>query len=435
MVQTLPFGALPKADLIVDAVYEGEVGGLISGEALSHLLPGVGNQGGFRASGRGDNKKFVVLFTSGEDKDWPDDLDPNTGRFVYYGDNKTPGHELHTTQRRGNRILRRVFDLLHESAPRRSKIPPFLVFSRCATPSSGRSVQYRGLAVPGFTGLPSTEDLVAVWKTSEGQRFQNYRAVFTILDVPQVSRAWIDDLRVGRTDSINAPAAWREWVETGKYRPLTAENTTDIRSREAQLPDTGTQTAILESVWEHFRDAPRAFEAFAAWLFKLHDQNAIIDEITPATRDGGRDAIGRYRLGLRDDPVYVEFSLEAKCYRPPLNGQRGNSVGVRDVARLISRIRHRQFGVLVTTSIVGKQAYEEVRRDRHPIVFVCARDIVNILTTAGLNTVAIVRDTLEHEFDIPTTTCQTETDPAVARKERSGEGGRVGRSNRTREKL
>ena len=411
MVQTLPFGALPKADLIVDAVYEGEPGGLLAGEALSHLLPGVGNQGGFRASGRGDNKKFVVLFTSGEDKDWPDDLDPNTGRFVYYGDNKTPGHGLHTTQRRGNRILRRVFDLLHESAPRRSKIPPFLVFSRYATPSSGRSVQYRGLAVPGFTGLPSTEDLVAVWKTSEGQRFQNYRAVFTILDVPQVSRAWIDDLKTGSVASLHVPDAWRDWVETGRYRALTATNTTDVRSREAQLPDAVTKANILEAVWQHFQDAPRDFEAFAAWLFKMHDQNAIVDEITRATRDGGRDAIGRYRLGLRDDPVYVDFSLEAKCYRPPLNGQRGNSVGVRDVARLISRIRHRQFGVLVTTSIVGKQAYEEVRRDRHPIVFVCARDIVNILTTAGLNTVEVVREKLENEFAIRNPTFPMETGP------------------------
>ena len=304
-----------------------------------------------------------------------------------------------------------MFDLLHESAPRRSKIPPFLVFSRYATPSSGRSVQYRGLAVPGFTGLPSTEDLVAVWKTSEGQRFQNYRAVFTILDVPQVSRAWIDDLKTGSVASLHVPDAWRDWVETGRYRALTATNTTDVRSREAQLPDAVTKANILEAVWQHFQDAPRDFEAFAAWLFKMHDQNAIVDEITRATRDGGRDAIGRYRLGLRDDPVYVDFSLEAKCYRPPLNGQRGNSVGVRDVARLISRIRHRQFGVLVTTSIVGKQAYEEVRRDRHPIVFICARDIVNILTTAGLNTVEVVREKLENEFAICNPTFPMETGP------------------------
>jgi hypothetical protein len=42
---------------------------VITGEALSRLLLGTGNQGGFRASGRGDENKFVVLYTSGEDRD------------------------------------------------------------------------------------------------------------------------------------------------------------------------------------------------------------------------------------------------------------------------------------------------------------------------------------------------------------------------------
>jgi hypothetical protein len=43
-------------------------------------------------------------------------------------------------------------------------------------------VQFRSLAVPGATGIASTEDLVALWKSSRGQRFQNYRALFTVLD-------------------------------------------------------------------------------------------------------------------------------------------------------------------------------------------------------------------------------------------------------------
>jgi Restriction endonuclease len=65
-----------------------------------------------------------------------------------------------------------------------------------------------------------------------------------------------------------------------------------------------------------------------------------------------------------DDPVYAEFSLEAKCYQPGFDGKVVNTIGVREVSRLISRIRHRQFGVLVTTSVVAPQAYEEVREDR-----------------------------------------------------------------------
>ena len=404
MVRIVSFAELPASDLIVDAVYEGEPGGKLSGEALSRLLPGVGNQGGSRACGNGDDKKFVVLYTSGEDKDWPDTLDLNTGQFVYFGDNKRPGHQLHETQRGGNQILKRVFDLLHAEPSGRARIPPFLVFKKYPTARSSRSFQFKGVAAPGFAALPATTDLVAVWKTSDGQRFQNYRAVFTILDIPVVTRQWIDDLAAGNPLSANVPRAWHDWANTGAYQALIAERTTAIRSQEAQLPNTPTKKAILQAVYEHFKEDPHAFEAFAARIFQMYDQRVIIDEITRASVDGGRDAIGKYLLGLSEDPVLAEFSLEAKCYRPALNGAAATTVGVRDVARLISRIRHRQFGVLVTTSVVGRQAYEEVREDRHPIIFFSGKDIADILTSSGYNTAELAEGFLQREFPFRCTT-------------------------------
>ncbi len=388
------------ADLIVDAVYEGGQTKDAGSDAISKVMPGTGNQGGFRAAGTGEDKKFVVLYTSGEDADWPDHLDLNTGQFVYFGDNKTPGHELHDTRRGGNRILRRVFDLLHAEASQRALIPPFFVFKKHPTPASARSVQFKGLAAPGFQGLPATSDLVAVWKTTSGQRFQNYRAVFTVLDVPVIPRAWLNDVAGDRAVSKNTPQAWGDWVATGSYRALVSESTTVIRSSEEQLPDTPLKRELLGAVYDHFKDAPVAFEAFAARIYQMHDQRVIIDEITRASVDGGRDAIGRYLLGLSDDPVYAQFSLEAKCYRPSLNGEAANAVGVREVSRLISRIRHREFGVLVTTSVVGRQAYEEVRADRHPIIFLSGKDIAEILTTSGFNTLERVTALLQREFPL-----------------------------------
>lgn len=130
------------------------------------------------------------------------------------------------------------------------------------------------------------------------------------------------------------------------------------------------------------------------------DGRVILDEITRGVVDGGRDAVGRYLLGLGDDPVYAEFSLEAKCYRPPTNGQRPTSVGVKEVSRLISRIRHRQFGVLVTTSVIARQAYQEVREDRHPIIFICGRDIAQILVDNGYNSPELVQTLLANEFPV-----------------------------------
>jgi hypothetical protein len=400
MSQTFPFSRLPIADLIVDAIYESSTDGRLSGEPISKLLPGSGNMGGFRASGRGDRKNWVVLFTTGEDRDWPDSLDLNTGKFIYFGDNKTPGHELHDTRAGGNRVLRHAFSRLHDETTPRVDVAPFFIFKKHQTRNGSRSVQFKGLAVPGFPGVSATEDLVAVWKSTDGQRFQNYRSTFTILDAPVVLRAWIADLAAGKPNTLNAPKAWQDWVVTGTYRPLVAEPTTVIRSVEQQTPDTPLKTSILECVWTHFQNTPIAFEKFAARVYQMTDSRVIIDEITRGTIDGGRDAIGRYSLGLADDPVYAEFSLEAKCYRPPINGVAPNTIGVKEVSRLISRIRHRQFGVLVTTALVARQAYEEVREDRHPILFISGRDIAEILISNGFNTVERVAALLASEFKV-----------------------------------
>jgi hypothetical protein len=98
--------------------------------------------------------------------------------------------------------------------------------------------------VPGYPGLSSTEDLVAVWKSTDGQRFQNYRAIFTVLDASVISREWINDLAAGNPLSENAPKTWRDWVVSGKYLPLKAEATTVIRSIEEQTPDTSLKHEV-----------------------------------------------------------------------------------------------------------------------------------------------------------------------------------------------
>src|SRR5207249_11055292 len=67
------FDELPSADLIVDAAYAGGRAGTYGDDPISRLLP-VGNRGGFRTSGspRRGGTRFVVLYTTGTDPDWPD---------------------------------------------------------------------------------------------------------------------------------------------------------------------------------------------------------------------------------------------------------------------------------------------------------------------------------------------------------------------------
>jgi hypothetical protein len=374
------FDQLSNCDLIIDAIYEGGNSGNLKDDPINKLLS-VRNQGGFRFAGKAPNYKYVVLYTSGNDIDWPDNIDTETGIFQYYGDNKKPGQDLHKTS--GNLFLKILFDSLHSENDQRVNVPPIFVFRKFETNKSKRSVQFLGLCVPGVLKKNSINDLVAIWRTAGGQRFQNYRAFFTILNIPKITRPFINSLDSKTESTKNYPIAFKKWKDTGKYEALTSEKTVEIRNDGEQLPDSTYKWKLLNEIFQFFKPYPILFESFATDIYCMSDSRAVRDEITKPSRDGGRDAIGRLKLGLDNDPIFAEFALEAKCYNPGKNKNDRVTVGVRGVARLISRIRNRQFGILVTTSIVGKQAYEEVREDKHPIILISGGDIIEILIKNG----------------------------------------------------
>ena len=387
-MQRFSFQQLESSDLIVDAVYEGGRAGNAGDDPLTRLI-GVSNQGGFRYLGTKESPKLIVLTSSFNDPDWPDHLDCETGILTYFGDNKHPGRELHDTPRNGNVLLQQTFDALHSIPARRGDVPPILVFGNAG---SYRDVIFLGLAVPGVPELEAMEDLVAVWKIAGGQRFQNYRAALTILNVPRLKRVWIEDFKSGDPFTESCPDVWKAWVETGSYAPLRAERSIEHRSREEQLPEDESGNRVIETLHQHFSEWPVGFEACAARITQLMDSNFFSFDLTRPSRDGGRDAIGLYRVGHGSSAIFVDCALEAKCYGS------SNSVGVREVSRLISRLRHRQFGVLVTTSYVHSQAYSEIKEDGHPVLVIAARDIVQILSRGGLSSPEDVTRWLANEF-------------------------------------
>jgi hypothetical protein len=152
---------------------------------------------------------------------------------------------------------------------------------------------------------------------------------------------------------------------------------------------------MVRSIHRYFIEEladPYRFEACAVDIWRRCAPATGVVDLTRPFRDGGRDAVGSYMLGPLSDRLAVEFALEAKCYTLT------NTVGVREMSRLISRLRHRQFGVFVTTSTYNPQAYEEVRLDDHPVVLICARDIVDILTSTGIASPAATKDWLRTTF-------------------------------------
>ena len=387
----VPFIDLPTADLHLERLYLAGKSGTIGDDPLARLLP-VGNQGGFRYYGspRRGSVKLVVLYTSGVEVDWPDLLDPQTGIFTYYGDNRKPGDELHGTKRQGNSLLRDVFQLVHGSAADRVQVPPFLLFEK-AFPR--RTVRFRGLLAPGAETLSPDDELAAIWRSKSGLRFQNYRARFTVLDTQIVPRSWINALIAGRPSTDGpCPPVWREWVRGRSYAPLVAPSTTVIRSKREQLPTDPVGLTILRTIHKYFAKRPHDFEACTVAIWRLIAPATGNADVTRPSRDGGRDAVGEYLLGPPADRIALDFALEAKCY------SESNGVGVKEVSRLISRLRHRQFGVFVTLSYFNQQVYEEVRSDRHPIALICGRDIVAALRGHGFGDEMAVSAWLEMQF-------------------------------------
>lgn len=386
------FNQLGDADLVIDKVYKGGVAGSAGDDPLAKLLP-VGNQGGFRYRGSPTNGsvRLCVLYTSGVETDWPDRLDLATGDFSYFGDNRQPGSQLLATRRRGNLLLQETFGRANAGPSERATVPPYLLFEKG---SVGRDVVFRGLLAPGSARLSPEEELVAVWRTTRGSRFQNYRAHFTVLDLPVVERRWINEILAGNPLGPACPDVWRLWA-SGVFTPLEAPRSVTFRSQHEQVPATKLGNDVLKVIWQHFASAPHRFEHFAADLWLMCDERVTSIDVTRPTKDGGRDAIGEYLIGPNSDPIKIDFALEAKCYGPK------NGVGVKEVSRLISRLRTRQFGILVTTSYLSSQAYHEIREDGHPIIVISAVDIVEILSRVGLRSPEEVSTYLQVHHVLP----------------------------------
>ena len=375
------YSEISTADLYVDALYCGprpQKRGTAN-DVLTVMLHNSKNQGGFRIPHRRDKSiPYIGLYLSGYEPSWPDSFDPETGILVYYGDNREGGREVEKTSIGGNRELRRMFDNLWKGGESLKDIPPIFVFQK---ESKGWDVVFLGLAVPGVKNLHGDDCFRTVWRSKNGVRFPNYVAKFTLLNLgaEYVSRAWIEALFNDATNKDQlAPTAWKTFQKNGlkEIEALAAPNVIDYPGKAAMLPDDQDGMNMLKIIHSKYsKNDPTKFERLAVKLMYMMDSNYTRIENTRPTKDGGRDAVGEYEIATPSgNRIIVECAMEAKCYNPV-----SKPVTVKETSRLISRIKNRQFGILITTSYVAKDAYMEIKEDGHPILLCTGRDIVKLL--------------------------------------------------------
>lgn len=349
---------------------------------------GIANAHGFRpkslrnGSTNIEDCGFCLLVTNFDEPEWPDSLDSQTGLFTYYGDNRKPGNRIDETRPGGNRLLEKVFDLRHDGD--REAICPFLCFENYVG-ADGTYMRFLGLAVPGAEGLSNLHDLVAVWRRRGHRRFQNYRAIFTILKTESVPYSWLEEIVSGASPAKakSCPPAFAKWVNTGKYDPLTTPPTRVPRTKldqDPKVPRKEQEEKVLAAVRSL---SDREFEHFTKALLRLMDPRYFDLEVTRKVIDGGRDVVGKYRVGHDDHLISLDICAEAKLWT--------KAIGIKEMMRLISRIKHRDFGIFVTTSYFDRGVQKELIEDGHPVVLVSGGDIARILIAGELEGAALDR--------------------------------------------
>lgn len=332
---------------------------------------GIQNVQGFRwkskytGSKSIENAAFIVIVTNFSEKEWPDEIEYQTGIFTYYGDNRKGGNDLHST--RGNRYLKETYDLIHLHK-KRNLVAPVLLF-QSVKEGKKNYMKFLGLLAPGATDFLPTEDLVAVWRVEKTNRFQNYKSIFTTLKESSIDLRWLDDLCEGVEPALSSfcPRSWKEWVENNFYNNLECESHRSVRTLKEQKRNV-EEDEILEEI---LKLSHREFEFAAKEILKLTDKHLYDLEVTRSVKDKGIDIVGKYKIGQNEYSYSLKAIGEAKQWK--------TGIGVKPLMRLISRMTKDSIGFFVTTSHFVESAQEELIEDERPIVLICGKDIANIL--------------------------------------------------------
>lgn len=220
----IKFEGLKETDLIVDEIYEGGNNGNMSDEVLSKLMR-CRNSAGFRIKGSLEKSKlqYVTLYSTGDHSDWKNIFNRQNNEFIYYGDQDKINRDILDTPTKGNEVLKRTFNNLKEG--NRVNIAPFFIFEK----EEKRNVRFIGLAVPESKNRSIEDCLEVVTLNKPEGQIKNYKAIFTVLDVPKINRNWLKDLEDDNgLTSQYVPDEFMLWIEQ-RWNILSAKGIEEVQ--------------------------------------------------------------------------------------------------------------------------------------------------------------------------------------------------------------
>lgn len=310
-----------------------------------------------------------------ETNPWHDYFDPNSGSVIYYGDAK-PSTKTAPHSVRGNALLLALRDRYFGTPQDRLASPPLVFFES----EAAGFVTFQGY------GIIERAELVTQLDSQSGRPFANYRFECAVLSLTneheEFNWDWINARRtpsVSHSEALKlAPAAWKRWVTLGepvieKVRRRVFH--APIARAQEQLPQTRTQSGLLQAIYSHYATNKHGFEALAETVVTQVMREAglryVSGWVTRKSSDGGIDFVGRIDLGSGFGAVKVVVLGQAKCESPnrPTSG--------KDLARTVARLRRGWLGAYVTTGLFSERAQQEIIEDEYPVM------LINGATVAG----------------------------------------------------
>ncbi len=285
----VPFDKLETSDLIPGTIYKGGVQGNYGDDPLSSLFKlgngfkGIQNKGGIRrvkveGIRNSDEEAYIVLVSTGKNKNWPDYYNEHTKILTYYGDNETPGNSYLNTHLKGNLSLQKNFELAYGDRIDRTDMPPFFYFKNV---DNGRDIKFIGVALPVFYNS-KLEDVFKLENFSnENGKYINVKAHFKIVDDYVIQRNWLYDLKRGnKIKSQYQPPFWDDFIEYGPKFKLEEFKYTEKHEKQIIKEDTRTLMNRRCSICNfNFENLLISIKANPDYFFSNSTSNNSPDEI------------------------------------------------------------------------------------------------------------------------------------------------------------